>query len=110
MESRSLHILNLSKSLFVIAGLGYAMVATSWLISVYYNVVISHVMCYLFASFASIPTQLPWISCDNVWNTPDCLIPEYKGNQTDNSTTITMVTAATTTVTSGKFTTEEDLL
>ena len=53
------------------------MVATSWLIAVYYNVVISHVMMYLFASFAAIPTGLPWVSCDNWWNTDDCIAPQY---------------------------------
>ncbi len=38
------------------AGLGYAMVSVSWLIAVYYNVIIAHVMYFLFASIASIFT------------------------------------------------------
>ena len=69
-------------------GLGYAMVMTSWLIAVYYNVVISHVMCFLFASFAAIPTQLPWISCNNEWNTPDCIEPEYSKPTNDTNSTM----------------------
>ncbi len=61
----------------LLAGLGYAMVAVAWIISVYYNVVISHTLLYLFASFASITTDLPWISCDNWWNTDNCINPIY---------------------------------
>ena len=53
------------------------MVAVSWIVAIYYNVVISHVMLYLFASFASITTKLPWVDCDNWWNTPACLAHDY---------------------------------
>ncbi|XP_012944276.1 sodium- and chloride-dependent glycine transporter 1 [Aplysia californica] len=52
-------------------GLGYAMVIVSWLISLYYNVIIAQVLFYLFASFTD---SLPWISCDNPWNTNNCLV------------------------------------
>ena len=62
------------------------MVATSWLIAVYYNVVISHVMMYLFASFAAIPTGLPWVTCDNWWNTDDCIAPLYITSAGGNGT------------------------
>ena len=62
---------------FLVLGMGYAMVATSWMIGIYYNVIISHVLLFLFASFASIPNNLPWVSCDNAWNTPDCITPTY---------------------------------
>ena len=53
------------------------MVSVAWLMSVYYNVIIAHVLLFLFASLAAIPTQLPWISCDNWWNTPNCIGPTY---------------------------------
>ncbi len=68
----------------LLKGLGYAMVATSWLIGLYYNVIISHVLLFLIESFKSIPTVLPWISCDNWWNTEHCLPPMYitEGNDT----------------------------
>ena len=61
------------------------MVATSWLIAVYYNVVIAHVMMYLFASFAAIPSGLPWVDCNNWWNSDDCITPQYtsSGNGTN---------------------------
>ena len=54
-----------------------AMVSVSWLIAVYYNVIISHVMLYLFASIGSIFTGIPWVSCDNHWNTDRCLEVVY---------------------------------
>jgi solute carrier family 6 amino acid transporter-like protein 5/7/9/14 len=46
------------------------MVIVSWLIGLYYNVVICHVLYYLYASFTSV---LPWTSCDNEWNTKHCI-------------------------------------
>lgn len=56
------------------------MVIVSWLIGLYYNVVIAHVLYYLYSSFTSV---LPWTTCDNDWNTVHCLIPtdsEFKKN------------------------------
>ena len=70
---------------FVLQGLGMAMVSVSWLIAVYYNVIIAHVMLYLFASIKSIFTGIPWISCDNEWNTERCLEVVY-GDSEDGST------------------------
>ncbi|XP_048729154.2 sodium- and chloride-dependent glycine transporter 1-like isoform X2 [Ostrea edulis] len=69
-------------------GLGYAMVIVSWLIGLYYNVIIAHVLYYLGASFTS---ELPWTSCNNEWNTPFCREYDYSsnkiiGNNTQNST------------------------
>ena len=84
---------------FLVLGMGYAMVATSWMIGIYYNVIISHVLLFLFASFASIPNNLPWVTCDNAWNTPDCITPTYATevdvNGTDaGNTSYTAVTEA----------------
>ena len=73
-------------------GLGYAMVAVDWLISLYYNVIISHVLLYLFASFAAIPTQLPWVDCNNWWNTPKCLMPK-DANETALNDTLLLLNA-----------------
>uniref|UniRef100_A0A5K3EUZ4 Transporter n=1 Tax=Mesocestoides corti TaxID=53468 RepID=A0A5K3EUZ4_MESCO len=46
-------------------GIGYAMVATSWLLSLYYNVIIAESLLYLFYSFTR---ELPWTYCNNTWN------------------------------------------
>ncbi|XP_059141513.1 sodium- and chloride-dependent glycine transporter 1-like [Physella acuta] len=67
-------------------GLGYAMVIVSWLISLYYNVVIAQILFYLFASFTD---ALPWTSCGNSWNTDACLVHDLNQtfiNETKNST------------------------
>lgn len=59
----------------LLKGLGYAMVIVSWLIGLYYNVVISHVLYFLYSSFTS---ELPWASCNNPWNTEHCLTADAK--------------------------------
>ncbi|KAL5963840.1 Sodium and chloride-dependent glycine transporter 1 [Taenia solium] len=46
-------------------GIGYAMVAGSWLLSLYYNVIVAQSLLYLFYSFNSV---LPWTYCNNAWN------------------------------------------
>ncbi|XP_061187866.1 sodium- and chloride-dependent glycine transporter 1-like [Saccostrea echinata] len=50
-------------------GLGIAMLIMSGLTSIYYNVLITWAVLYLFSSFTS---DLPWSTCDNKWNTKDC--------------------------------------
>lgn len=70
----------------LLKGLGYAMVIVSWLIGLYYNVVISHVLYFLYASFT---TELPWASCGNDWNTINCRDANAKtvANNTFSNTT-----------------------
>lgn len=46
-------------------GTGYAMVAGSWLLSLYYNVIVAESLLYFFYSFNSV---LPWTYCNNTWN------------------------------------------
>ena len=45
------------------------MLIISVLIAIYYNVIICYTLFSLFASFVSV---LPWGSCNNPWNTPEC--------------------------------------
>jgi len=47
------------------AGLGFAMVGISALVSVYYNVILGLSVFYLFSSFTS---ELPWSKCGHWWN------------------------------------------
>lgn len=66
----------------VLKGLGVAMVITSFLISVYYNVVIAWSLLYLYHSFSP---EIAWKSCGNEWNTAFCS-EEGWGNFTYNCT------------------------
>jgi hypothetical protein len=52
-------------------GVGYAGLIVSALIAFYYNVIISYSLFYLVMSFRA---KLPWSSCNNEWNTPDCVV------------------------------------
>ncbi|KAK3101975.1 hypothetical protein FSP39_007759 [Pinctada imbricata] len=50
-------------------GIGVAMVICSGMVSIYYNMIITWAILYFFRSFT---TDLPWATCDNVWNSADC--------------------------------------
>ncbi|XP_071944818.1 uncharacterized protein [Antedon mediterranea] len=50
-------------------GMGYGMVLISAFIGLYYNVIITYILYYMFASFTN---KLPWIGCNNPWNTDMC--------------------------------------
>ena len=52
------------------AGLGWAMMIITGIMTMYYNVVISWVVYYLVRSFTF---NLPWGSCGNEWNTELCV-------------------------------------
>ncbi|XP_076471518.1 sodium- and chloride-dependent glycine transporter 1-like isoform X2 [Babylonia areolata] len=73
----------------LLKGLGYGMVIVSWLISLYYNVVISYVVFYLYSSLTSV---LPWTTCDNTWNTVHC-IGSHHGDNT-STVNVTVITNA----------------
>ncbi|XP_071954065.1 sodium- and chloride-dependent glycine transporter 1-like isoform X2 [Antedon mediterranea] len=57
------------RSVPMMKGVGYGMVTVSFLVCIYYNVIITYTIYYLFSSFTS---TLPWIGCSNDWNTPYC--------------------------------------
>ncbi|CAH1788711.1 unnamed protein product [Owenia fusiformis] len=50
-------------------GLGYAMVIVNTVISLYYIVIVAWVWYFFFTSMRS---PLPWVDCNNRWNTPNC--------------------------------------
>ncbi len=68
--------------LIVSLGLGYAMCVVTALVAIYYNVVISYTLFYLFASFTSV---LPWSDCNRSWNTDDCVVVSGKSNVTNGT-------------------------
>ena len=55
---------------FHFIGLGYAMVAVSGIVCIYYNVIMAWALYYMFHSFTT--GELPWATCGNWWNTPQC--------------------------------------
>ncbi|XP_022103056.1 sodium- and chloride-dependent glycine transporter 1-like [Acanthaster planci] len=57
-------------------GLGYCMCVLSGLVAIYYNVVITYTIFYLFSSFTSV---LPWSDCNRPWNTPNCTVSKANG-------------------------------
>lgn len=51
------------------AGIGYAVVLIAFYVDFFYNVIIAWCLRFFIASFTS---ELPWTSCNNYWNTPNC--------------------------------------
>jgi solute carrier family 6 dopamine transporter-like protein 3 len=70
---------------------GYAVVLIAFYTDFFYNVVIAWSLYYFFASFTT--TSLPWTTCNNTWNTPDCYDGHLKGAYfaTSNATQMTTV-------------------
>ena len=60
-----------------VAGVGIGMVIVSGLVCVYYNVIVAWTIYYLFMSLRA---TLPWSTCDNWWNTDNCLDVEGSVN------------------------------
>uniref|UniRef100_A0A1B6MBJ9 Transporter n=1 Tax=Graphocephala atropunctata TaxID=36148 RepID=A0A1B6MBJ9_9HEMI len=53
----------------LLKGIGYSVVLIAFYVDFYYNVIIAWALRFFFASFTN---MLPWTSCDNEWNTPNC--------------------------------------
>lgn len=52
-------------------GVGAAMVLGSTVVCIYYNVVMSYALYFIFQSFSSV---LPWTTCDPSWASSDCIV------------------------------------
>ena len=53
----------------LLKGTGVATIVISFFLSTYYVVIIAWALYFLFSSFAA---KVPWKTCHNSWNTPDC--------------------------------------
>ncbi|NXY89238.1 SC6A4 protein, partial [Alcedo cyanopectus] len=53
----------------IFKGIGFAICIIGLYVSFYYNTIIAWALYYFYSSFSA---TLPWASCDNPWNTPNC--------------------------------------
>ncbi|XP_038662673.1 sodium-dependent noradrenaline transporter [Scyliorhinus canicula] len=57
----------------IFKGVGYAVILIALYVGFYYNVIIAWSLYYLFSSFTS---DLPWVHCNNYWNSRNCTDPK----------------------------------
>ena len=67
-----------------LVGIGFAMITVSFMVSVYYNVILAWSLYYLYHSFTS---DLPWVGCHHTWNTEGCYQLKAAFNISNNSNT-----------------------
>ncbi|XP_060578343.1 sodium- and chloride-dependent glycine transporter 2-like [Ruditapes philippinarum] len=74
----------------IFSGIGWGMVTISGLVCVYYNVIIMYSIYYMLVSFVNLDGEVPWIDCDNPWNTENCRADPYPDfdSMTDNVTKV----------------------
>ncbi|XP_035259135.1 sodium-dependent dopamine transporter isoform X2 [Anguilla anguilla] len=53
----------------IFKGVGFTVILISLYVGFYYNVIIAWALFYLFSSFTG---ELPWVHCNNSWNSPNC--------------------------------------
>ncbi|XP_075210738.1 sodium-dependent noradrenaline transporter-like [Lycorma delicatula] len=63
-------------------GVGFCAVLVAFYVSFYYNVIIGWALYFLVASTAS---DLPWLNCNNTWNSLECIDSNF--NKTLNNNT-----------------------
>ncbi|XP_033631856.1 sodium- and chloride-dependent glycine transporter 2-like [Asterias rubens] len=79
----SLGCLSVWKCTPIAKGLGFGMITMTFFVATFYNVIIAYALFYLFASFTK---ELPWKTCDNYWNTPNCRVTKASDNSVINDT------------------------
>nr|XP_006635943.1 PREDICTED: sodium-dependent dopamine transporter [Lepisosteus oculatus] len=53
----------------IFKGVGFTVIIISLYVGFYYNVIIAWALFYLFSSFTG---KLPWVDCNNTWNSVNC--------------------------------------
>ena len=76
------------------SGVGFASMMVSFLVCVYYNIIIAWCLYFLFLSFRK---DVPWKSCGNWWNSEKCYagrIPECSSGLSNGTVILANSTAA----------------
>lgn len=60
-------------------GTGYAIVVVNIICTIYYNVIIAYPLVFIVKSIAK---ELPWLHCNNEWNTQFCLELQHSQSNT----------------------------
>ncbi|XP_064410224.1 sodium-dependent dopamine transporter [Latimeria chalumnae] len=63
----------------IFKGVGFTVILISLYVGFFYNVIIAWAVYYLFSSFT---TELPWVHCNNTWNSLNCS-DTWASNTTD---------------------------
>uniref|UniRef100_A0A672KJM1 Transporter n=1 Tax=Sinocyclocheilus grahami TaxID=75366 RepID=A0A672KJM1_SINGR len=63
----------------IFTGIGYASIVIVSLLNIYYIVILAWGLYYLFQCFQP---ELPWASCNNKWNTENCVEDTFRKNKT----------------------------
>ncbi|XP_043937937.1 sodium-dependent noradrenaline transporter [Protopterus annectens] len=58
----------------IFKGVGYTVILIALYVGFFYNVIIAWALYYLYSSFTF---DLPWTSCGNPWNSPNCTDPKF---------------------------------
>lgn len=56
--------------IYIFLGAGYAIIVVNLICTTYYNVIIAYPLLFLFKAMQS---TLPWMHCNNSWNTDRCV-------------------------------------
>ncbi|XP_071126687.1 sodium-dependent proline transporter-like [Mytilus edulis] len=67
-------------------GVGFASIALSVLVSIYYNVIIAYSLFYMLVTFVSFDGDVPWATCNNPWNTQFCITESIRITDDMNET------------------------
>jgi len=65
----------------IMEGIGYATTVITFLMNIYYIVILAWSLYYMYMSFSRI---LPWAHCDNDWNTDRCSLGAYDNRAVDS--------------------------
>jgi len=68
----------------ILQGVGYATMTIVFWLDIYYCIIISWTLYYLFMTIVNAP-DLPWRDCNNTWNTPACYSEGSHKNRSETS-------------------------